>query len=66
MTFRFYEDTNYQLLRIGNLDPELWAGWKSGLAFVLELGGARDYWSQEPTRFNAAFRALVDSIIAPQ
>ncbi|MEQ1858122.1 MAG: hypothetical protein ABL963_16835 [Longimicrobiales bacterium] len=43
-----------------------WAGWKVGLTTVLEFGAARDYWSQEPTRFNAAFRALVDSIIATQ
>ncbi len=35
-------------------------------ATQIELGGVRGYWSQEPTKFNAAFRVLVDSIIAAQ
>lgn len=63
MSFRFYEDAQYQF-RLGNLDPELRAGWKGGLTFMVESGAARGYWSQDQTRFSAPFRALVDSLIA--
>ncbi|MSR21760.1 MAG: hypothetical protein EXR91_12440 [Gemmatimonadetes bacterium] len=63
VSFRVYEDAHYQF-RLGNLAPELWAGFKGGLTLFLEIGGERDYWSQDQARFNAPFRALVDSIRA--
>ncbi len=59
--YRLYEEAHYQYT-IGNLDPDVWAGWESNIAIIVNGIGGR-LWPALSPRYSEDFRIFMDGLI---
>ncbi len=59
--YRVYEEAYYQFT-LGNLDPEVWAGWEANINDYMSRGGGL-FWPILGHRFSESYRTFMDNLV---